>query len=75
MLFLTSKVRLHCDSKAVWGAVGGISLFLTSKVRLHCDQLGVLNTLSGAGLFLTSKVRLHCDTPRRIKGAIPGIFS
>jgi len=36
-LFLTSKVRLHCDSlAAAWRSMSG-ALFLTSKVRLHCD--------------------------------------
>ena len=39
-LFLTSKVRLHCDVQIV--SRRGVPLpvlFLTSKVRLHCDQL------------------------------------
>ena len=38
-LFLTSKVRLHCDiAKFVHHTVHD-DLFLTSKVRLHCDQI------------------------------------
>ena len=37
-LFLTSKVRLHCDREAVLGVVAVRLLFLTSKVRLHCDN-------------------------------------
>ena len=60
-LFLTSKVRLHCD---VFGGVEDLVaclLFLTSKVRLHCDQLPVGGVEVGEPLFLTSKVRLHCD--------------
>ena len=36
-LFLTSKVRLHCDLAAMHMVSGGSVLFLTSKVRLHCD--------------------------------------
>ena len=37
-LFLTSKVRLHCDL-AIRGVcpLQALTLFLTSKVRLHCD--------------------------------------
>ena len=60
-LFLTSKVRLHCD--VVTGGTprsGWSGLFLTSKVRLHCDGIPGSLTL-GIELFLTSKVRLHCD--------------
>ena len=42
MLFLTSKVRLHCDhsvtSAPPWQPR---RLFLTSKVRLHCDRYRV----------------------------------
>ena len=61
-LFLTSKVRLHCDNI-------GMSrnrrrrncLFLTSKVRLHCDIVGKYQLPTDNTLFLTSKVRLHCD--------------
>ena len=61
-LFLTSKVRLHCDP----GADGhdgplDVYLFLTSKVRLHCDPMDVVRDEQGQILFLTSKVRLHCD--------------
>ena len=60
-LFLTSKVRLHCDVRVtVLCSVLG-SLFLTSKVRLHCDLTFSPCLKLGAYLFLTSKVRLHCD--------------
>ena len=61
-LFLTSKVRLHCDSaaEAARGLLGRL-LFLTSKVRLHCDPVDGLVLLQVRDLFLTSKVRLHCD--------------
>ena len=38
MLFLTSKVRLHCDPVMTPRMVVMIPLFLTSKVRLHCDD-------------------------------------
>ncbi len=38
-LFLTSKVRLHCDYTR-FRKYGGVptGLFLTSNVRLHCDE-------------------------------------
>ena len=36
-LFLTSKVRLHCDVDLVLDLRQHVQLFLTSKVRLHCD--------------------------------------
>ena len=37
-LFLTSKVRLHCDFPVCQNMAPIIDfLFLTSKVRLHCD--------------------------------------
>ena len=59
-LFLTSKVRLHCDG--IPGSLTlGIELFLTSKVRLHCDQALAVAAGKQRALFLTSKVRLHCD--------------
>ena len=39
-LFLTSKVRLHCDVLLITHSHHGRdNLFLTSKVRLHCDRL------------------------------------
>ena len=39
-LFLTSKVRLHCDGGIFQYRFGRADqLFLTSKVRLHCDYL------------------------------------
>ena len=42
LLFLTSKVRLHCDCSSSRFANIPRRLFLTSKVRLHCDyQEGV----------------------------------
>ena len=63
-LFLTSKVRLHCDCLPGLGTEPGFfGLFLTSKVRLHCDLSGDGTYSIGAVLFLTSKVRLHCDQP------------
>ena len=37
-LFLTSKVRLHCDLDLECGEFPLDLLFLTSKVRLHCDR-------------------------------------
>ena len=37
-LFLTSKVRLHCDHQQVQHRLIIGMLFLTSKVRLHCDE-------------------------------------
>ena len=38
-LFLTSKVRLHCDVYLDQYFVKLPPLFLTSKVRLHCDDI------------------------------------
>ena len=62
-LFLTSKVRLHCDdSPVVTPDASPHALFLTSKVRLHCDEVMFRRTYHQNGnLFLTSKARLHCD--------------
>ena len=61
-LFLTSKVRLHCDAGIFMRGTTIWNLFLTSKVRLHCDLLmASLFREHYANLFLTSKVRLHCD--------------
>ena len=60
-LFLTSKVRLHCDSELQGRDQGFRELFLTSKVRLHCDLYSRATPATQSGLFLTSKVRLHCD--------------
>ena len=39
ILFLTSKVRLHCDGLCGGSALPLRLLFLTSKVRLHCDRV------------------------------------
>jgi len=40
-LFLTSKVRLHCDTPIPFQErFLRKHLFLTSKVRLHCDEEG-----------------------------------
>ena len=64
ILFLTSKVRLHCDMFARHSGVMNKCLFLTSKVRLHCDEHFDPHAWATAvRLFLTSKVRLHCDLP------------
>ena len=62
-LFLTSKVRLHCDSRPAAVMRSCRKLFLTSKVRLHCDVEWMMALPAGWVLFLTSKVRLHCDKP------------
>jgi len=71
-LFLTSKVRLHCDSWAFTPAGATVGLFLTSKVKLHCDVTDDRVGCSGSALFLTSKVRLHCDYQRfRKYGGLP----
>ena len=40
LLFLTSKVRLHCGVTLICMGVGELILFLTSKVRLHCGSGG-----------------------------------
>ncbi len=63
VLFLTSKVRLHCDDVWLAGMTRLGYLFLTSKVRLHCDIGGRFEWRRDSQLFLTSKVRLHCDDP------------
>ena len=50
-LFLTSKVRLHCDLlMASLLREHYANLFLTSKVRLHCDIRGAYR---GGWTFLT----------------------
>ena len=61
-LFLTSKVRLHCDC-----AINPY-LFITGlpfpdlKGQAPLRQcVGVLHGEDLGELFLTSKVRLHCD--------------
>ena len=61
LLFLTSKVRLHCDQVWVLNLIDFTALFLTSKVRLHCDGGAAEMSVQVMKLFLTSKVRLHCD--------------
>ena len=60
-LFLTSKVRLHCDRDLLSDVRSIKALFLTSKARLHCDHGVESSYRASHGLFLTSKVRLHCD--------------
>ena len=60
-LFLTSKVRLHCDRDLLSDVRSIKALFLTSKARLHCDHGVESSYRASHGLFLTSKARLHCD--------------
>ena len=74
-LFLTSKVRLHCDTKIQVPDVTAATLFLTSKVRLHCDWRTGMRISNGSMLFLTSKVRLHCDTYKAETNAAENGFS
>ena len=72
ILFLTSKVRLHCDMFARHSGVMNKCLFLTSRVRLHCDEHFDPHAWATAvRLFLTSKVRLHCDWTRCGSGSKP----
>ena len=75
-LFLTSKVRLHCDSANGLAQLLDTILFLTSKVRLHCDMLATQHIGGGHWLFLTSKVRLHCDNDlvNKISGPLKASF-
>ena len=62
-LFLTSKVRLHCDNW-ILTTTGSIvkSPFpdLKGQAPLRQPRDAVLARVDVA-LFLTSKVRLHCD--------------
>ena len=77
ILFLTSKVRLHCDLSTRMACILGMPLFLTSKVRLHCDTpIPFQERFLRKHLFLTSKVRLHCDEEgaERVDG-LPQPFS
>ena len=51
-LFLTTKVRLHCDRVGFSHSVDPcLDLFLTSKVRLHCDEGGLQLTSLVLGPF------------------------
>ena len=62
-LFLTSKVRLHCDFHTNGRAVRTAASFPDLKGQAPLRQVmdWVLKTLEVIRLFLTSKVRLHCD--------------
>ena len=62
VLFLTSKVRLHCDHRGPRGRDPRTSTFPDLKGQAPL-RLAVV-CINGGGvppLFLTSKVRLHCD--------------
>ena len=51
-LFLTSKVRLHCDDTGTSDAWQYMyDLFLTSKVRLHCDERALIRERQAEGTF------------------------
>ena len=62
VLFLTSKVRLHCDADVKTSQDLNLNAFPDLKgqapLRLVCPATGPKPI---GGLFLTSKVRLHCD--------------
>ena len=48
-LFLTSKVRLHCDCFRSVECRSTLELFLTSKVRLHCDPAEYVDYMHSLG--------------------------
>ena len=63
-LFLTSKVRLHCDHKngSPKKAIATPPFpDLKGQAPLRHDEL-LHHGATLSNLFLTSKVRLHCDT-------------
>ena len=68
ILFLTSKVRLHCDMFARHSGVMNKCLFLTSKVRLHCDW-----TRCGSGSKPTTAPfpDLKGQAPLRLRPVLP----
>ena len=61
-LFLTSKVRLHCDLWDPSGIRTGLEPFPDLKGQAPLRRNIITNTaVEDRTLFLTSKVRLHCD--------------
>ena len=62
VLFLTSKVRLHCDRIHSSAIAAGVYTFpdLKGQAPLRQELWKHENPVMGQ-LFLTSKVRLHCD--------------
>ena len=63
-LFLTSKVRLHCDLWDPSGIRTGLEPFPDLKGQAPLRRNIITNTaVEDRTLFLTSKVRLHCDHP------------
>ena len=61
-LFLTSKVRLHCDEPIEWREEKLDDAFPDLKGQAPLRRLARLDVVDELPvLFLTSKVRLHCD--------------
>ena len=64
ILFLTSKVRLHCDMHRNSGPGRGPTPFPDLKGQAPLRRADITaDHGAAASLFLTSKVRLHCDLP------------
>ena len=60
-LFLTSKVRLHCDAKRLAETLRARTTFPDLKGQAPLRQVDFAVVRCKSLLFLTSKVRLHCD--------------
>ena len=60
-LFLTSKVRLHCDDIYNEGIARSWNPFPDLKGQAPLRPAGKGGHVYFPNLFLTSKVRLHCD--------------
>ena len=60
-LFLTSKVRLHCDKRISLSPQAQANSFPDLKGQAPLRRAEGTGSSYGGWLFLTSKVRLHCD--------------
>ena len=60
-LFLTSKVRLHCDRSKKSMILTPRSTFPDLKGQAPLRPFVATPSVTCSQLFLTSKVRLHCD--------------
>ena len=60
-LFLTSKVRLHCDVSSMERSRPGSMAFPDLKGQAPLRLAAKADLQPFIALFLTSKVRLHCD--------------
>ena len=64
-LFLTSKVRLHCDKLLIPSVLKKLATFPDLKGQAPLRPVWGSESAWREALFLTSKVRLHCDEVRR----------